>query len=211
MNRKKILLLLSSFWLTNAEITALADAIALAMQSSLQASYRWAAHLAGVASEWFLPAEEKQRLQTLAEQHAESIAETFVTDLDRTVNTFLDAYEAEVGSIDEGATQAVSDLLSEWIPARDGWKIPQISEYSTAIGASDGTSNFILDVLNGDTELTDDEISSLWVGVLPEDASTLDICSEYAGYMVPIAQSDELPFFPAHENCYHFIEIINTA
>lgn len=211
MTKKKILALLSSFWLTAAEIEVLAAAIALGMQSSMQASYRWSAHLSGVASEWFLPDGEKQRLQKLATEHAQGIAQTYQSDVERTVTKFLDAYEEAHGAIDDGAIQGVQDLLVEWGPAHTGWKAPQISQYSCGIGGSDGTSNFILDALNGDTDLSDDEIAALWVGVLPEDAATTDECAEWAGQMVHIENADTMPYFPSHDGCPHYITIINTA
>lgn len=184
--------MLVGFWLTDHEKEALAAAIALAMQSSMQAAYRWSAHLAGQAIEWFLPDTEKQRLQAIADDHAQGIADTYKTDLQNAVDRFLDAYET---------------MLAEWCPARTSWKAPDVASSSCGVGGDDGTDLSIADALDGTTDLTDDDLASLWVGVVPEDAATEDICDKWAGQMVPFADAEE---FPAHLRYPHRKTIIRT-
>lgn len=190
-----------AFALTHADVTTLTHALKEARIQVMRATYQRCAQVAGVKVTWEQSASLLHRIETTSAQDAKSIAATYRSELER----FIEAELAAELAAEKGWKQGgIGDLLSRitgWIKDRLGWKSQQIVDNTSGEAANDGVEEFLDDVDAGDIKVGD-TAGSLWVGVVPDHSSS-DFCQEYAGYMYPLEEADDIPSFPMHANCPH--------
>jgi hypothetical protein len=146
-----------------------------------------------------------ERVEQQAKDHAQSIADTYKSELTHTTTTFVEAYQKANGSID-GIEDPLTSMLTDWSAARTDYKSEQIAGNECGSGTDQGTTLFLMTLLSGAlVNTTTGEVISpddYAIGVIPDDASN-DICKDYAGQTFPLDQALSLPQFPIHANCPH--------
>lgn len=200
-------LLYAAYLLTQADITALAEAVASGYLVSMQAAYREAAATVGSTNgqDWTPSPEQEQAARQWATEQAQGIADTYHADLKSAIETVLDAWQDEQGDL-TGVMAHAPQLVGAWAEKRAGWKSEQVSNYSCGSGGQAGTSAFVVDMEAGNVIDTDTgeaaDIGDYAIACLPEEASN-DVCATVAGQTFDVQDWRELPEMPAHGNCPH--------
>lgn len=223
-----VALIIAAYTLSQDDITSLAESIADARLTVMQASYRRAQKIVGLPGNWMPGQKIEQRIEKQALKDAQSIAATYKQYLSSFVNTALEVEKALqdvqakgwrdlFGSVKEAVRQMVSNV-SEWLGDFMGWKPKQVSNATCGGGMSDGTMQFAQDVVEadkGDGNVQDDNgdiiysiddmklsIPEIGVKVVPSVSSS-DFCKDYAGNTYSMDEALSIPSFPAHPSCIH--------
>lgn len=223
-----IALFLSAYALTEQDITNLAQNITTHRLNVMQASYRRAQQFVRLPQNWTPPRSITKRIEQQSQKDAKSIAATYkqyLTSFLETVLKIEKGWRDLFGSVKEAVTQMISNV-GEWLKDFLGWKPDQIANASVGAGLSDGTMQFVQDVLaaeSGDGTLVDEDgntvidtsmmnmsIPELGVRVTPSTSSS-DFCSEYAGNTYSLDEALSIPAFPAHSACIHTTIIVSLT
>jgi hypothetical protein len=192
----------TAFGLTDFDISILTAAILLAMRSSMQNTYRrWNSTLGANNHMWMPTTEQEGQLSTAAQEHVSSIASTYADNLQNAIQQFLDA----------GDAPSLGAQLATWADARADWKSDQVAGYEVSYGTEQGTTAFIIDLLDGNLvdSLTGEVLdgADYAVGVVPDESSN-DLCADYAGQQFPLDEAEDIPDFPMHPGCPHYKIIV---
>lgn len=225
-----IALILSAYTLSQEDIEALAEGIALARLTVMQASYRRAQHTVGLVQNWTPSRVLTKRIEQKSRKDAEGIADTykgyltsFVEKALQQVKKSLKGWHDLFGSVVEAIASMMS-TIGEWLKDFLGWKPDQIASATAGAGLHDGTMQFVEDVLAAaesddgtiegddgmaviDLSLMDMTIAELGVKVVPSQSSS-DLCALYSGNVYPFPDALELPPFPLHSNCIHSTVVV---
>lgn len=207
-----------AYEMSQAQTQALGVAIYTARLSAYETGYAANAQRLGVE----LPADwqpDRATMRTIAEQSlaaAIGVAATYRADLMRFAYAFIRQWEADHNGSTMGALSALNSAGADWAAKRAAWKAEQIGSYEAQVGYQQGAQDLIGDLLDGDLTNADGETLDLssfdtsggvYVAVVP-DASSADMCADFAGNVYPIDAYDDLPDFPAHIGCIHEIVLI---
>lgn len=194
--------LVRAYGLKTKDKHSLVLALVAAFLAAFRAAYMRSAKNAGVSVTWTPDIADESQAQQIAEQDAESIANTYDDDLKRTVEVFLLAWK-RTHDDEKGALPEMMVMLTVWCKARAHWKAEQITRVTIGRGLSAGTAALVNGLLSGDVPDTSGMgTKGLYVAVIPATSSS-DLCKAYAGYMWPIDKYPGLGTFPAHVNCIH--------
>lgn len=207
MTPEQITAITKHYAFTPDDKAALTGLIAAAYLHAKQAAYQRAHATAGhrVSLPVWRPGDaDATTAHQWAARRVEGIAETYETLLrDHLKQLDEDApQEAFTGLIQgvKGIVQKIADWFADFL----GWKTEQIAQDTMNEGDNDGTEQFVDDVIGSGTDY-----STLKVQVLPEVSSS-DFCADYAGKIYDFdAVGSELPEFPAHSRCQHFIVVLS--
>lgn len=226
-------LIIAAYTLSQDDITSLAESITTSRLNVMQASYRRAQVVTGLAPNWTPGKKVQRRIEKQSQKDAQGIAATYKQYLTSFVETALEVEKAMkcatvkdwrdvFGSVKEAVRQMVSNV-GEWLSDFMGWKPKQVANATCGGGVSDGTMQFAQDVVdasNGDGTVQDDNggtivdindmkvsIPELGVKVVPSMSSS-DFCKDYAGNTYSLEEALSIPAFPAHPSCIHSTIII---
>lgn len=185
--------------------STLTDLISTAYLHAKQAAYQRAHTTAGHRTS--LPAWRPGDADaTKAHEWAVPLAERISETYSGLLKSQLEQMEEEgmqeaLGDVIRGI-KGIVNRISDWFKDFIGWKTDQIADNTWNEGDNDGTEQFIEDVIASGTDY-----SAMRVRVMPEESSS-DFCSNYAGRDFAFdAVGSELPEFPAHNRCIHYLEI----
>lgn len=227
-----IALFLASYTLTEQDITTLAQNIATHRLNVMQASYRRSQRYVHLPQNWTPPNNVTKRIEQQSMKDAKGIAATYKQYLASFLETVLKiekGWRDLFGSVKEAISQMISNV-GEWLKDFLGWKPDQIANASIGAGLSDGTMQFVEDVLSAesgdgtlvdedgntviDTSMMDVEISAIGIQILPEDASN-DVCRTIAGRTFTIDEYQDIydlvGELPVHPFCKHYASIVQLS
>lgn len=230
-------LIIAAYTLSQDDITSLAESITTHRLNVMQASYRRAQLVVGLAPNWTPGKKVQRRIEKQSQKDAQGIAATYKQYLTSFVETALEVEKAMkdatvrgwrdvFGSVKEAVRQMVSNV-GEWLSDFTGWKPKQVANATCGGGVSDGTMQFAQDVVdasNGDGTVQDDnggtivdisdmntEITNIGIAILPAESSN-DVCALIAGKTFTMAEYDEIyslvGTLPVHANCRHYASIV---
>lgn len=177
----------------------LAQGYLQAKASAYQQAQVRAGHVVRLHNPWQMSESDVKSAQKWAEKQVESIISTYEKLLRNMLEDLPE--ERALGDI-IGKLKQIGDAIGDWIKGFLGWKPGQIADQTWNTGLGDGVGQWVEDAKSDDI---DGDTSRVRRKVVPETSSS-DFCAEYAGKT--FALDEEMPYFPAHINCIHSIEII---
>lgn len=207
MTPEQITTITKYYAFTPDDKAALTGLLAAAYLHAKQAAYQRAHTTAGhrVSLPVWRPGDaDATTAHQWAAQRVEGIAETYETLLrDHLKQLPEDETQEALVDILRGA-KGIVKKIGDWFAGFLPWKTEQIAQDTVNEGDNDGTEQFVDDVIGSGTDY-----SMLKVHVLPEISSS-DFCADYAGKIYDFdAVGSELPEFPAHSRCQHYLEILS--
>lgn len=185
-----------------AALTSLMAAAYLhAKQAAYQRAHTTAGHRVSIPA-WRPGDADATQAHDWAYERATGIAETYEGLLRSQLEQMQEsAIQEGIGDWARGVVQRITDWFADFL----GWKTEQIADDTWLEGDNDGTEQFVDDVRQGG-----DDYSMLQVRVEPGDSSS-DFCADFAGNTYPFdAVGSDLPEFPAHSRCIHYIVVVNS-
>lgn len=193
----------AAYAMTNEDKLKLTNMLAQAyLQAKIQAYQRaqkTAGHVLTLHDPWKPDEQAQRRAHIWANWQVTSIASTYEELLRSQLES--DTQEA-IGDVVRGIVSKVKKWISGFLP----WKTQQIADYTVSAGDNAGTSQWIDDVLGG----VDGDTGKVRARVLPGESSN-DLCKQYAGNDYSLEEANDLPNFPIHSNCPHYVEIYTVG
>lgn len=180
-----------------AQLTEMIYAAVLQTYKNTYVAHGKAVHATNVPSTFEPDAGTAASLLQSTSDDADGIQKTFMDDLDREIG-----YLSSQGSSEDDIDRA-QDAMAEYVTGLAVWKVLQIANAETSMGADSASNDFVDAIQSGVITLADEYNGrAVVVAVLPVESSN-DICAQWAGTYTSLDNYDDVPDFPIHPNCIH--------
>lgn len=203
--------ILSVYGLPAAALTTFILALKDAILAAMVAAYQRCASIVSISPDWTPSQTDVNTAMQAAQDHAQSVVQTYQNELTNVVQGFAESYKAANNGSLDGILGPMGDMLADWSTTRTAYKAEQVAGYECGLGAEQGFQAFVVDLASG--ALIDPQTGEVLSGgdyaiaVLPAESSH-DECRDYAGLTFDITDADELPEFPLHGGCPHYKTLV---